>query len=200
MKLDRLFQHLTEEERTQERKDLLLWQEKLIDVFPESYDISLETRAPYKGVAPFNVVTVSRNGKELFYFDTRQSSIKFFSSMGVCGENIRAFSIGTEDLQKSVNELMTMYELRRKLSNLLSAAECVISKYGKTNNLTVEVQHQNSKFDRDAIVVEYKSTITSFYVKVTRGVLATTEIVGTTKMMTKAIDLVEKEFKALEDK
>lgn len=30
----------------QDRKDLLRWQQKLMDVFPDSYDVGLEVRAP----------------------------------------------------------------------------------------------------------------------------------------------------------
>lgn len=187
-------------EEEQDRKDLLHWQEKLMDVFPESYDVGLATRAPYTKGEAINVVTVARGGKELFYFDTRRSSGSFHQSMGVCGEMIRPFTIDVRDLQKSVNWLMLMYELQRKISNLLSDAKCIIEKdRRKINALVVEVQSKTHGFDNGHVKVEYKPNVGTYYVKVKNTLGLHASDVGSTRDMAKAIDLVEKAFKSLSE-
>lgn len=185
----------------QDRKDLLHWQQKLIAVFPDSYDVGLETRAPYgDGQGPFNVVTVARNGKELFYFDTRRSSIDFYSSMGVCGEHVRSFSISVKDLQKSVNILMLMYELQRKIRNLFSDAKCIIDKHRKKQNtLVIEIASEAKGHNSDLVSVEYKTETATYYVMTKTNFTWKTRDVGSTKDMTKALDLVEKAFKSISE-
>lgn len=185
-------------ENEQDRKDLLHWQQKLMDVFPDSYDVGLATRAPYTKGEAFNVVTVARNGKELFYFDTRSSSIDFFSTMGVCGDHVRHFSVGVTDLQKSVNVLMLMYELQRKISNLLSDAKCIIDKdRKKSETFVVEVQSK-TKRDGQAVMVYYGVKQMTFSVS-TEGGFNHKKDFGSTKDMNKALGLVEKAFKSLSE-
>jgi len=180
----------------QDRKDLLRWQQKLMDVFPDSYDVGLEVRAPYTKGQAFNVVTVARNGKELFYFDTQRSSDSFFSTMGVCGDHVRHFTIGVTNLQKNINDLMLMYELQRKIGNLLSDAKCIIDKdRKKQDTLVIEVQSK-SKLNGQAVMVLY-NTKTLIFTVTTEGGFTTKKTLGTTKDMTKALDLVETGFKRI---
>lgn len=188
------------EDNEQARNDLLRWQQKLIDVFPDSFEVGLAVRAPYTSGETFNVVTVARNGKELFYFDTRRSSIDFYSTMSVCGEDIRSFSVSVKDLQDSVNKLMLMYNLQRKISNLLSDAKCIIYKdRKKTNTLAIEVQSKTHGYSQGSVIVEYKINVVTYYVKVKTSFGWKKNDVGSTKDMAKAIDLVEKAFKSLSE-
>lgn len=113
---------------------------------------------------------------------------------------IRPFTIDVKDLQQSVNELMVAYELRRKISNLLSDAKCIIDKdRKKTKTLVVEVQSKTHGFNRGYVKVEYQANVGTYYVKVKNSLGLHTRDVGSTKNMTKALDLVEKAFKSLSE-
>lgn len=198
MKQLEFLMQLQEAREAQDRKDLLHWQNKLMDVFPDSYDVGFAVRAPWGSAHPagsFNVITVSRNGKELFYFDTRRSSNSFYSSMEVCGDHVRSFAISVKDLQKSINELMLMYEFQRKIGNLMSDARCFIVKNrAKANTLIIEITSTRG-FTGEFVKVEYELNNMTYHVKV--QALYKGRTIGSTKDMTKALDLVETAFKSL---
>ena len=196
--------NLFTEAKEQDRKDLLHWQQQLMGVFPDSYDVGLATRNPYGDVATrspysdgeFNVVTVARNSKELFYFDTRRSSDSFYSSIGVCGEDIRHFSIDAKDLQKSINSLMLIYELKRKVTNLMpNLVKCVIKKdnvRGSRSVLDLEIFSQAPSLDFIRVTLLRDDT---YVVNVKESTMR--RVIVSTKFDYKIIGMIEKAAKEL---
>lgn len=174
----------------QSRADLLKWQERFIDCFPDQFDIGLDIRELPQGRR--NVITVARNGKELFFVDTSRADAGFISTMTVNGEHITPYHIGVSSYESEFKTLLYIYDIARKLRNLNTGTSVLI---GRKNFeiFTITVALKAYGGFSDYLSIEYKPAISMFNVKI-KSAFSIKQL-ATTKDDSKIVDLIDKLFK-----
>lgn len=121
MKINALLEEVT-------RNDILLCQEKVIDVLPDNFDIGLDERNVDGGIGVWTsnklVVTVTRNGKELFTIRPLNPPDRY----RVDGKEIKSFNVTVSALQAELANVMIVFDLRRKLMNLIPNVKCTLGR------------------------------------------------------------------------
>lgn len=191
MKIGSLLEH----DEPQSRKDLLAWQEHIMDCLPSTFDVGLDHRKLDYKPEGF-VITVTRNGKELFFVDTsRATNNALMATMRIYGEFIDPYTIPAVLYKEELKHALYLYDIARKIRNLNSAADIRIGrKNHKTFTITVAPKGQGGL--SDYLSVEYKPDISTFYVKLQHGFSTKNiEQLASTTNETKAVDLADKLFK-----
>lgn len=181
------------EAEEQPRTDLLMWQERFIDYFPQEYDIGLDNRKLDYGSG--NVVTIARNGKELFYIDTSRASVNGgLASIRIYGEHVDTYTIQAAVYEREFKILLYLYDIARKLRNLNGEKADVRVGRKNVDTFTISLVIKGQGGFGDYLIVEYKPNVSTFYVKLERS-LSNKEQLATTKDDSKIVDLVDRLFK-----